>query len=89
MSEDFSDIAGAIDLAENPDPRAPVVLVLDASSSMAQTIPGETQTALDALNAGLDVLISELRRDPLARRRVELSVVSFGTEVTPATPFLG
>lgn len=87
MSEDFSDIAGAIDLAENPDPRAPVVLVLDASSSMAQTIPGETQTALDALNAGLDVLISELRRDPLARRRVELSVVSFGTEVTPATPF--
>lgn len=87
MSEDFSDLSGAIDLADNPDPRAPVVLVLDASSSMAQTLPGESQTALDALNAGLDVLISELRRDPLARRRVEISVVSFGSEVTPATPF--
>ena len=87
MSEDFSDFSGAIDLAENPDPRAPVILVLDASSSMSQALPGESETALNALNAGLDVLISELRRDPLARRRVELSVVSFGTEVTPATPF--
>lgn len=87
MSEDFSEFAGAVDLAENPDPRCPVVLVLDASSSMAQALPGESETPLQALNAGLDVLVSELRRDPLARRRVELSVVSFGTQVSPATEF--
>lgn len=87
MSEDFSDIAGAIDLAENPDPRAPLLLILDASSSMNEVLPGQTETALQALNSGLDVLISELNKDPLAKRRVEISVVTFGSEVTPATPF--
>ncbi len=86
MAEDFSDFSD-IDLATNPDPRCPVILILDASSSMAQSFEGESDTPLNALNAGLDVLISELRKDPLARRRVELSVVSFGTDVTPATKF--
>ncbi len=87
MSEDFSEFSSAIDLAENPDPRCPVVLVLDASSSMAEILPGETESALQALNSGLDTLITELNKDPLAKRRVEISVVSYGTEVTPATPF--
>lgn len=42
---------------------------------------------LDALNTGLDSLVSELNRDPLAKRRVEVSVVTYGSEVTPATSF--
>lgn len=87
MVEDFSEFSSAIDLASNPDPRCPVVLVLDASSSMNEILPGENETALAALNSGLDVLISELHKDPLAKRRVEISVVTFGSEVTPATPF--
>ncbi len=87
MVEDFSEFSSAIDLASNPDPRCPVVLVLDSSSSMNEILPGENETALAALNSGLDVLISELHKDPLAKRRVEISVVTFGSEVTPATPF--
>lgn len=74
-------------LADNPDPRCPVVLVLDCSSSMVEARPGETTTPLDALNSGLDTLVTELNRDPLAKRRVEVSVVTYGSEVTPATSF--
>lgn len=76
-----------IDLAQNPDPRCPVVLVLDSSSSMIEKRPGDSMSPLDALNAGLDSLVTELNRDPLAKRRVEVSVVTYGSEVTPATSF--
>lgn len=76
-----------IQLAENPDPRCPVVLVLDCSSSMIEKRPGDSLSPLDALNVGLDSLVSELNRDPLAKRRVEVSVVTYGSEVTPATNF--
>lgn len=74
--------------ANNSDPRCPVVLILDCSSSMVETRAGETQNPLSALDAGLDVLISELHKDPLAKRRVELSFVTFGTHVNPATEFM-
>jgi uncharacterized protein YegL len=57
--------------AENPDPRCPVVLLLDRSGSMQ----GEP---LRLLNAGLKRLRDELRKDALAARRVEISIVSFG-----------
>lgn len=88
MTNDFSDFSSAIDLAENPDPRCPVVLVLDTSSSMAEIMPNQVESALDALNSGLDVLVSELNKDPLAKRRVEISFVTYGSSVTPATPFV-
>jgi uncharacterized protein YegL len=61
--------------ADNPDRRCPVVLLLDRSGSMA----GEP---LRQLNAGLKRLRDELRRDALAARRVELSIVSFGPVTT-------
>lgn len=83
MTDDFSDIT----LLENQDPRCAVVLVLDTSDSMGETLPGQSKSALDELNGGLDILVSELYKDPLARRRVELSIVTYGTEVSPATPF--
>lgn len=76
-----------ISLADNPDPRCPLVLVLDCSSSMIEKRPGEEVTPLDGLNSGLDVLVTELNKDPLAKRRVEVSVVTYGSAVTPATPF--
>lgn len=84
---DLVDFNNDYELADNPDPRCAVVLVLDASSSMTEIRDGQTQTPLDALNAGLDVLVSELNKDKLAKRRVEISIVTYGTEVTPATPF--
>lgn len=79
---DFNDI----EFAENSDPRVPVILVLDTSDSMS--VPGEDgRVPLDELNGGLDVLISELYKDPLAKRRAEVSVVSYGTKVQDPTPF--
>lgn len=59
---------------DNPEPRCPCVLLLDTSSSMA----GEP---LAALEAGLTVFREELQRDPLARQRVEVAVVTFGSPV--------
>lgn len=78
---------GNLEFADNSDPRCPVVLVLDCSDSMVEPRPGEDRTPLEALNGGLDTLVRELNRDPLAKRRVEVSVVAFGTEVSPATDF--
>lgn len=80
---DFSEL----EFSSNPDPRCPVVLVLDCSDSMVEPRPGEERTPLEALNGGLDTLVRELHKDPLAKRRVEVSVVSFGTNVSPATEF--
>lgn len=60
---------------DNPDPRCPVVLLLDRSGSMS----GEP---LRQLNVGLRRLRDELRQDALAARRVEISIVSFGPVTT-------
>lgn len=73
--------------AQNSDPRCPVVLILDCSSSMMEQRQGEDAVPMNALDSGLDVLISELHKDPLAKRRVELSFVTFGSFVNPATEF--
>lgn len=76
-----------IEFEENPDPRAPLLLVLDCSASM-ETLTGETgKTALQELNDGLDVLITEVQTDPLAQRRAEISFLPYGTEPTQPTPF--
>jgi len=61
-----------VEFARNPDPRAPVVLLLDTSGSMAGR-------PIQELNAGLKVLHSDLEQDELASRRVELAIVSFGS----------
>lgn len=66
-----------LEFAENPDPRCPCALVLDVSGSMA----GQP---INALSRGLKELRDELLADPLARNRVELSVVTFGTGATVA-----
>lgn len=63
--------AGADEFVENPEPRCPVVLLLDTSLSMS----GDK---IDALNAGLLHFHEELSMDPLAMKRVELAVVTFG-----------
>ncbi len=60
-----------VKLAENPDPRAPCLLLLDTSASM-QGDP------INALNDGLQTFYDDVMRDELARRRVELAVVTFG-----------
>ena len=57
--------------ADNPDPRCPVVLLLDKSGSMAGA-------PIAQLNAALRAFKTELSRDALVSRRAEIAIVSFG-----------
>ena len=57
--------------AENPEPRCPVVLILDSSGSMAGA-------PIAQLNEGLRSFKSELMNDEMAIKRVEVAVVTFG-----------
>lgn len=71
----------AIEFADNPDPRCPCLLLLDTSGSMA----GEKITAL---NAGLQTLRDDLLKDNLAKKRVEIAVVTFNSDVTVLQDFV-
>ncbi|AZI45264.1 VWA domain-containing protein (plasmid) [Deinococcus psychrotolerans] len=59
------------EFAENPEPRCPVLLLLDNSGSMR----GEK---ISQLNAGLVEFRDDLANDPLAAARCEVAIVSFG-----------
>jgi uncharacterized protein YegL len=62
------------EFADNPEPRCPVVLLLDTSDSMR----GEP---IAQLNQGLQQFAQEIKDDPLASLRVEVAVVTFGGAV--------
>jgi len=65
---------GALDdvrLSENNDPRCPCVLLLDTSGSMRGG-------PIAALNDGLCAFQEDIQKDPLAARRVEIAIVTFG-----------
>lgn len=69
------DTLDLLPFAANPDPRCAAVLVLDRSYSMS------SNDAIGQLNEGLQVLQQELMQDNLAARRIELGIVSFGSDV--------
>jgi uncharacterized protein YegL len=71
---------GTNDFAVNPEPRLPCVLLLDVSESMKGK-------PIQELNEGLKVYKSELDADPLAAKRVEVSIVTFGGEVQTVCGF--
>lgn len=62
---------GAVEFAENPEPRCPCILVLDTSGSMA----GE---GIALLNSALQTFAEELRSDAMAAKRVEVAIITFG-----------
>ena len=62
---------GDAEFAENPEQRCPVILLLDTSYSMSGT-------PISELNDGLATLRQELVNDPMAAKRVELAMVTFG-----------
>jgi uncharacterized protein YegL len=62
------------EFADNPEPRCPVVLVLDTSGSM-------NGAPIQELNEGLRAFSSALKSDRLASLRVEVAVVAFGGSV--------
>jgi uncharacterized protein YegL len=59
------------EFVENPEQRCPVILLLDTSHSM-------NGNPISELNAGLATLREELLNDPMAAKRVELAIVTFG-----------
>ena len=76
MSEQIPYVAdsspfGGADFATNPEPRCPVVLLLDVSGSMS----GEP---ISELQNGLNTFKDELVADELAGKRVEVAIVTFG-----------
>ena len=72
---------GDIEFADNPDPRAPCVLVLDTSTSMAGK-------RIKALNAGLATFRKAVLDDELAARRVEVAIVRFSSVVEVVQDFV-
>ena len=63
-----------VEFAENPEPRCPCVLLLDTSASM-------TGTPIQALNDGLEIFKDNLITDELAKKRVEVAIISFDNQV--------
>lgn len=64
----------------NPEPRTPCALVLDRSSSMAGR-------PIDELNRGLRRFAEDAKEDAYARKRCEVTVVSFGGQAQVDSPF--
>jgi len=62
------------EFADNPEPRCPVVLVMDTSGSMSGA-------PILELNEGLRAFATALQADRLASLRVEVAVVAFGGKV--------
>src|SRR5688572_22328956 len=71
----------SVEFAENPEPRVPCVLIVDTSTSMQGP-------RISELNAGLQVYREELLADPLAAKRVEVAIVTFGGRVTRLVDFV-
>jgi uncharacterized protein YegL len=78
---DFLRLEDAVEFAENPEPRCPCVLLLDTSGSMQ----GE---AINALNEGLKTFKEELNRDNLAKKRVEVAILTFNSDVNIVQDFI-
>lgn len=70
----------ALTFADNPQPRCPVVLLLDCSSSMGGAPIIELETAVGQF-------YREMAGDPIASMSVEISVISFGTGVNKLRGF--
>src|SRR4029079_8785998 len=73
MARTFLDQA---EFADNPEPRCPVVLLLDTSGSMHGQPIGE-------LNERLRAFKEAIQADRLAALRVEVAIVPFGGSVKP------
>lgn len=61
----------SLEFADNPEPRCPVVLLLDRSGSMKDE-------PINELNEGLRLFCETIKKDTLASLRVEVALITFG-----------
>ncbi|NET58508.1 MAG: VWA domain-containing protein [Symploca sp. SIO2E6] len=66
---------------DNPEPRCPVVLLLDTSASMS----GER---INQLNTGIATFKNEVEQDTTASLRVEVAIITFNNSVQEVQPFV-
>lgn len=78
---DTEQLQEEVEFADNPEPRCPCVLLLDTSGSMAGP-------RIKALNDGLATFREDLLKDSLASRRIEIAIVTFGTDVEIVQDFV-
>lgn len=64
----------------NPDPRIACALLLDTSSSMSGA-------PIEQLNHGFGLFCEEIKNDDLARKRAEITVITFGGTARVEIPF--
>lgn len=64
---------------QNRDPRVACVLLVDVSGSMSGYVAD--------LERGFKTFIDDIQGDPLARKRAEVAVVTFGSEANLLVPF--
>lgn len=74
MTEVNQDLTALVKFAKNPEPRCPVVLLLDTSSSMQ----GEP---IQELNKGLKTFEKAIKTHQKAALRVEVALIAFGSPV--------
>jgi uncharacterized protein YegL len=67
-----------IKYADNPSQRQLCVLVIDASGSMSEIVPGVNKSRMQLLNEGLRVFHQDLLSDETASNRVRLAIVLVG-----------
>lgn len=72
---------GQPEFIDNPEPRCPVVFLLDTSASMQ----GEP---IRELNEGIVVFNESVRRDSLSSLRVEVAIITFGETVQLVQDFV-
>ena len=78
MNEEF--ILSQEELIENPDPRIPICLVLDVSSSMRGA-------PIEELQHGVELFFDALKADEIAATSAEVSIVTFGSDVKTVLDF--
>jgi uncharacterized protein YegL len=74
-------LESAVEFADNPEPRCACVLLLDTSRSMKGA-------RITALNEGLRTFRDELNKDVLAKKRVEVAIVTFDSHVNVIQDFV-
>lgn len=70
-----------IEFVKNPEPRCPIVLLLDTSFSMSDE-------GIDQLNAGVATFKQEVERDTVASLRVEIAIITFNDDVQKVQDFV-